>query len=82
MASHKSRQEWKDSVTSMLAGINKYEKEQCLLVACRPNDMHNDLTFIYGRYNPENIEMLEQYVGYQVDAEDYNFEANLALMKL
>lgn len=34
------------------------------------------------RYNPENIETLEQYVQFQVESNEYDFEANLTLMKL
>lgn len=44
--------------------------------------VHSSLIYVLPRYNPENIEALEQYVAHQVDTEDYNFEANLALMKL
>ncbi len=34
------------------------------------------------RYNPEIIETLESYVAYQAEEEVYDFEANLALLKL
>ncbi len=37
---------------------------------------------LLGRYNPEIIETLEEYVQYQVDSGTYDFEPNLVLMKL
>lgn len=34
------------------------------------------------RYNPEIIETLEEYVTFQCNGDGYDFEANLALLKL
>ena len=45
--------------------------------------LHNyRVNLISLRYNPEIIETLEQYVQFQVDNNTYDFEPNLALMKL
>lgn len=37
---------------------------------------------VHNRYNPEVIGTLESYVEYQAEGECYDFEANLALLKL
>ena len=34
------------------------------------------------RYNPDNMETLEQYAQFQAESHHYDFEANLTLMKL
>ena len=34
------------------------------------------------RYNPDNVDTLEDYVRFQAEQDAYNFEANLALLKL
>ena len=34
------------------------------------------------RYNPDNVDTLEDYIRFQAEQDAYNFEANLALLKL
>ena len=38
--------------------------------------------FLYFRYNPENLDTLESYVGVQASQNTYDLEANLAVLKL
>ena len=40
------------------------------------------LTLFFDSYNPEIIETLENYVSFQSKGDCYDFEANLALLKL
>ena len=43
----------------------------------------SDFLVIYCfRYNPENLETLESYVGVQASQNTYDLEANLAVLKL
>lgn len=37
---------------------------------------------LVGRYNPENLSVLEKYVNIQVQENTYDLEANLAVLKL
>ena len=34
------------------------------------------------RYNPDNVSILEEYLGAQLQNEDYDLMANLAILKL
>ena len=36
----------------------------------------------FNRYNPDNVDTLEDYIRFQAEQDAYNFEANLALLKL
>lgn len=44
----------------------------------------NIATMINGveRYNPENVEVLEEYLSKQCESGEYDLEANLAILKL
>lgn len=44
----------------------------------------NIATMINGveRYNPENVNVLEEYLSKQCESGDYDLEANLAILKL
>ncbi len=49
-----------------------------------PKDWSDISSKLHGidRYNPENIPLLEEYVQYQITNQQYNLDANLALLKL
>ena len=91
----RSREEWKETIGKVLVGINRWG---CLHVwyelrTSEVNLMGFNMPFWLlwckftldlrvCRYNPDNVDILEQYVQFQADEDAYDFEANLTLLKL
>lgn len=55
----------------------------CLKQSLRDDDHSQKLTpYPVDRYNPQNLEVLHQYLGQQLDHGAYDSLANLAILKL
>ena len=53
------------------------------MLGCASNRVNPRVCFSPAyRYNPDNMETLEQYAQFQAESHHYDFEANLTLMKL
>ena len=73
-----SSEEWREIVKPLLTGINRLASSLHL-----GSDQPLEISILYfSRYNPEIVETLEKYVQFQSEGESYDFEANLALLKL
>lgn len=56
-------------------------KPSPLIPVTRP-DIIQSLIDGVDRYNPDNISILEEYLGQQLQNEEYDLMANLAILKL
>jgi len=56
-------------------------KPSPLIPASRPEIIQSLIDGV-DRYNPDNVSILEEYLGTQLNTEDYDLMANLAILKL